>query len=344
MKEQHLVCWFRQMAVLLNCGIPPMSALAVCEKQTSEPIIKKACQEISVELRLGQRLSQAMRLAGEPFQPLHIGAVEIGESHGDLPLVFERLATHAEETDRVKRRLVSALAYPLLVIAISFIGLYLLVRFLAPVLAEVGEQLGEEPTVLSEVFLFLGAVFENELLTLGSILVLALALKGLIKFLWSRYRVTMEKYLMASPLIGKMLRLSFLIRICQTLETMLGGGLSVTESLKLTARTCGSEYYAQNVLLPAIDRIRMGESLCHSMRGCPGLPASFYGLLVAGEETGSLDQSFEYLCHLYEMELVTAVESFLSALEPLAISVVGGMVLGVLLSVFVPLSRLVSSV
>lgn len=344
MREQHLVYWFRQMAVLLNCGIPPMSALAVCEQQTSDPLIRRACHSISVELRMGQKLSQAMRLAGAPFQPLHCGAVEIGESHGDLPLVFERLATHAEEVTRVRRRLLSALAYPLLVIAVSAIGLYLLVRFLAPVLAEVGEQLGEEPTLLSDIMLFLGSVFENELLTLGALLGLFFLSKGLLHYLWTHHRLKAERTLMAVPLLGKMLRLTVLIKICQTLETMLGGGLNVTESFRLAAKTCGSEFYAQNVLLPAVDRIRLGESMCHSLRGCPGVPASFYGLLVAGEETGSLDLSFKYLSQLYEMELVTAVESFLSALEPLAISFVGLVVLGVLLSVFMPLSRLVTSV
>ena len=344
MKEQHLVYWFRQMAVLLNCGIPPLSALAVCERQTSCPTIRKACQDISVEVRMGQRLSHAMRLVGPPFEPLHYGAVEIGESHGDLPLVFERLASHAEEVTRVKRRLLSALAYPLLVIIISALGLYLLVRFLAPVLAEVGEQLGEEPSAVSEVMLFLGSVFENELLTLGGLIGLFFLTKTVVRYLWTHHRVPLEKVLMAAPLLGKMLRLSILIRICQTLETMLGGGLAVTESFRLAAKTCGSEYYAQNVLLPAVDRIRLGESMCHSLRGCPGVPASFYGLLVAGEETGSLDLSFKYLSQLYEMELVTAVEAFLSALEPLAISFVGLVVLGVLLSVFMPLSRLVTSV
>ena len=239
MKEQHLVYWFRQMAVLLNCGIPPLSALAVCEKQTSCPTIRKACYDISVEIRMGQRLSHAMRSVGPPFEPLHYGAVEIGESHGDLPLVFERLASHAEEVTRVKRRLLSALAYPLLVIIISALGLYLLVRFLAPVLAEVGEQLGEEPSAVSEVMLFLGSVFENELLTLGGLIGLFFLTKTVVRYLWTHHRVPLEKVLMAAPLLGKMLRLSILIRICQTLETMLGGGLAVTESFRLAAKTCG---------------------------------------------------------------------------------------------------------
>jgi type II secretory pathway component PulF len=128
------------------------------------------------------------------------------------------------------------------------------------------------------------------------------------------------------------------------METMVTGGLPLTEGFTLTARTCGSGWYDRRVLQPAVDRIRSGESVCASLKGSPGLPASFFGLLVAGEESGRLDHSFGYLSDLYEMELVNAVETFLAALEPLSIAVVGVVVLGVLVSVFAPLSKLLSAV
>ena len=128
------------------------------------------------------------------------------------------------------------------------------------------------------------------------------------------------------------------------METMICGGLPLTEGFLLTAKTCGSVYYAEEVLLPAVDRVKMGESVCKSLDGAPGLPSSFLGLLVAGEESGRLDQTFSYLAKLYEMELMNAIDSFLAALEPLSISTVGLVVLGVLISVFVPLSKMLSAV
>ena len=125
---------------------------------------------------------------------------------------------------------------------------------------------------------------------------------------------------------------------------MVSGGLPLTEAFKLAAKNCGSEYYGDEVLLPACDRVMMGESVTDALRDAPGIPPCFRGLIVAGEESGRLDHSFQYLKRLFEMELVASIETFLSALEPLAIAGVGVVVLGVLLSVFAPLSKLIQAV
>lgn len=344
MKNHDLVQWFRQMAVLIQCGIPATRALQICRAQTSDSGLRLATDTMLEELRVGQPFSAAMQTAGRPFHLLHWGTVRVGEMHGDLGLVFEQLASHSEESDRVKRRLKAALVYPALVLAISVIGLYLLIRFLAPVLADVGEQLGQEPNPVSKVLLFLGRFFEHEVLSL-SVLALGLFLiSRLAKHFWRSRRKACETLLFRVPLLGKMLRYSALIRLCQTMETTTCGGLPLTEGFLLTAGTCGSTFYAEEVLLPAVDRVKLGERVGVALRDAPGLPSSFHGLLVAGEESGRLDQSFAYLAKLYEMELLHTIDSFLSALEPLAISTVGVVVLGVLLSVFVPLSRMLSAV
>jgi type IV pilus assembly protein PilC len=342
--QQSLVQWYRQMAVLLKCGIPVTGALRICAAQTTDSELRRASDLMIEELRVGQRLSHAMATVGVPFEEIHWGTVRVGEMQGDLGLVFEHLADHCEETFRVKRRLRAALAYPTLVLSISLVGLYLLVRFLAPVLVDVGDQLGQEPNFVSRALLLLGRFFEHEILSL-SVMALAFWLgRKLALSLWTKRRKSCERSLFRVPLIGGMLRLSALIRICQTMETMVSGGLPLTEGFVLTAKTCGSVYYAEEVLLPAVDRVKMGESVCASLRGAPGLPGSFLGLLVAGEESGRLDQTFRYLAKLYEMELMNAIDSFLAALEPISISTVGLVVLGVLVSVFIPLSRMLSAV
>lgn len=342
--EQALVQWFRQMAVLLKCGIPAQRALRICAEQTSDAGLRQACEVMQQELHIGHRLSHAMSCVGKPFGQLHCGTVRVGEMQGDLGLVFEQLATHCEETTRVKRKLRSALAYPLLVLAISAFGLYLLVRFLAPVLVDVAGELGAEPGVVSRGLVFLGNIFEHEIFSMGLLLVSLFLARKLLHHFWTTKRQGMEKLLFRIPLVGKILRFSFLIRICQTMETTVCGGIPITEGFLLTARTCGSVYYSEQVLLPAIDRVKMGESVFSSFRDAPGIPGSFMGLLTAGEQTGNLDQSFAYLARLYEMELMTAIDSFLAALEPLSIATVGLVVLGVLVSVFVPLSKMLSVV
>jgi len=332
------------MAVLLNSGVCITRAIEICQQQSPNKKLQEASLVMLKELGFGQRLSQAMALCGPPFEEIHGGAVAVGEINGDLSLVLLRLADHSEESARIKRRLIAALAYPALVVGISAIGLYLLIRFLAPILAEVGLQLQGKPNLVSRGMLFLGQVFEREFLTLSALALFGVAAHRLGKSLWSRYPKRLEKLLFRIPLVGKMLRLGVLIRICQTLETMIGGGLALTQSFLLTAKTCGSRYYAEDILVPSVERIHRGESLSQALRGSPGLPNTFLGLVIAGEESGRLDESFRYLSRLYEMELVNAVEAFLNALEPLSIATVGLVVLGVLLSVFAPLSKLLTAV
>jgi type II secretory pathway component PulF len=344
MSDQHLVQWFRQMAVLIHCGIPTTRALEACAKQTSDSRMRAATTVVLAELRVGQRMSEALRQAGLPFSALHCGAVEVGERQGDMAQVFERLASHAEEASRVRRRLLSALTYPALVISFSLGCLYMLVRFLAPVLSEVGRQLGEEPSGVSRLLLGLGQLFEAESLMLALAAILVFSVRGLWRYLWSRHRQRTEQALLACPLLGKIMRLSILIRICRTLEMMIGAGLPLTESMTLAARCCGSEHYAQTALHPAVKRVQRGESIRRSLQGAPGIPPSFIGMVLAGEESGRLEESFHHLARLYEVELVTAIDSFLAALEPISIALVGSIVLSVLLVVFVPLSRLVTIV
>jgi len=341
--DQAVVQWFRQMATLLQCGLPARRALQVCGEQTSDKKLQHASLALIRELGVGQRLSQAMRMVGAPFGEIHCGAVEVGERDGDLSLVFQRLADLVEETSRIKRRLLSALAYPALVFSVSLFGLYLLVRFLAPVLADVGAQLNQDPNPFSQVMLWLGYIFERELLTLFIGVTSAVAGYRTVKWLWTHHRLSVERVLFRLPLVGKILRFCVLIRICQTLETVICGGFPLTEGFKLTGKTCGSRLYAREVLEKAEERIKDGESVCNCLRDCPGLPASFMGLVVAGEESGRLDQTFAFLSRLYEMELISAIESFLGALEPISIAVVGTVVLGVLLSVFAPLSELLTA-
>ena len=344
MKKQFLVQWLRQMAVLLHCGIPTVRALEACAKQTSCSQLRAATAIMLGELRVGQGMSEAMRLAGLPFTELHCGALEVGERQGDLSLVFERLAAHTEEAARVHRRLVSALAYPALVVGFSLSCLYLLVRFLAPVLADVSRQLGQVPSGLTNLLIGLGRLFQSESLMLLLAALTFMAGRALHRQLWGHRRATTERALLRLPMLGKMIRLSILIRICRTLSMMIAAGLPLTDAFTLTARSCGSREYADKVLLPAVERVRRGEGVRFALQGAPGLPASFAGLVLAGEESGRLEESFTHLAHLYELELVTTIDSFLAALEPLSIALVGSVVLSVLLVVFVPLTRLVSAV
>lgn len=342
MKAIYLVYWFRQLAVLQACGIPLVASLEVVGRQSASPRLGEISRELIGHLRRGLKLSAAMAELGPPFAPVHLGAVQVGEYQGDLAVIFERLADHEEAQNRLRQRLLSALTYPLLVLGLSGLGLYLLVRLLAPVLANLSAQLEGTPSLSLQILTGLGRLLERDGLVLALLLGMALLARALATRLWVHRRHSLERLAMAVPLVGKMFHRSLLVRSCRTLETMLRAGLPLTEALRLAGVGSGCMLFDQQVFAEAERRVRQGESLAQALQGRPWLPRSFTGMVVAGQESGSLEVVFGKLSSLYEIELQTAVESFLAALEPLAIAVVGSVVLGVLLGAFLPLYQLVA--
>lgn len=343
-KEESMMQWFRQMAVLVAAGLPVVQALEVCARQTSDEQLAQASHELAREVRRGVPLAQAVERLGAPFTRLHVGALEAAQAHGDLGPVLRRLAGHAEKEAHLRRRVRGALAYPALVLSVSLLGLYLLVRFLTPLLEAVGQQLDLQTSAnpFTQALLWLSWARNYEL-HLAVVLLLTLLLIRLFpRTLAPRWSLRREQMLLKLPAVGGLLQRGSLIRLCRTLESLVGSGLPLGESLKLAGISSGSLVVEHQVMGSAVKRLYQGESLAQSLSDQPFLPPSFHGLLLAGEMSGHLEDAFESLARIYEMEFDTRVESSLAALEPITIALVGLVVLGVLLGAFLPLYQLIS--
>ena len=343
-QEESLMQWFRQMSVLVAAGLPVVKALEICARQTSDNRLAQTSQAMASEVRRGVPLAQAVELAGAPFSRLHVGALQAGQADGNLSRILSQLAGHAEKEAHLRRRVRGALAYPTLVLLVSLSGLYMLVRFLTPLLHSVGQQLDLESSTNPFTQLLLGLAWlrEYELFLVAAVLIALLSAKLLAPKLTPRWSLGRERLLLRLPAIGGLVQRSWLIRLCRTLESLVASGLPLGESLRLAGASSGSLVVEHQVLGPAVQRLYQGESLAQSLSEQPFLPPSFHGLLLAGEMSGHLEDAFESLARLYEMEFDTRVESSLAALEPITIALVGLVVLAVLLGAFLPLYQLIA--
>lgn len=340
----HLIQFFRQMSVLARAGIPLLRSLDICSRQCSDEDLARGIAGLSQEVRAGTRMAAAMRSVGKPFDPMHASAVSAAETAGRFAQVFDELAHWEFKEDRLRKRLGSALAYPALIVVVSAIGVVLLIKFLLPVILSVAEQLGTPPSGPTRFLIFVGGVIDSPLqlalagLALGSLIwyvrrVMARRLD--LRIRWDRFRMRL-------PLVGTLWRTTVTIRVCRTLASLLGSGLSMVDAMTLTGASAGSPYLEHQVLVPAAGYIRKGESLSQSLAGETVFPHSFHGMVAVGEKSGELEPILGRLADLYEIELDNQIETFVRAIEPLAVVVVGIVVLGVMVCAFMPLYDLLS--
>ena len=347
MKNQaSLVQWFRQMAVLINSGVPALRALEICARQTQDLRLREVTEQVQDQVAVGVSLPQAMRLhGGDLFTQLHVGAIEAGMATGNLGLVCAEVADDEERRYALSRKLRGALAYPTLVFSVALLGCYLLIKFLAPVVTEVTGQLTEvgRDNLITRALANLGRLMEWELyLWLGLVLALLLA-----RWLWRRYlaqgRRLRERLLLSLPLVGGLWWQGALIRLCHSLSSLLAAGLPLTQSLELAGASSASLKVQNQVVEPALERLLRGESVSQSLAFPHLLPKSFPSFIQAGERTGDLDCMFNQMGRLYQLDLETRIEIYIKALEPITIALVGLVVLVLLLGTFLPIYEMVAA-
>lgn len=339
--RQELAQFFSEMALLCGSGIDILRALDICARQGANALLCQEIQRLSLEVRTGARLSQGMAAAPRIFTKFHASTLAAAEEAGDLQRAFADLAQWEEKEERLSRQLRAALSYPILVSAISVVGLYVLIRCLAPLVESTLAQSGKPPALATKVLLVLSRVAEHPgwMLLVGLIgFLLGLGVRA--AFRRPRVRALWESLRIAAPLAGSMIRKTIVIRFSRSLGALLEAGIPLDRALELAGPSTRS-IWMQDVVLPrTVAHVRGGEALSQALGDIRVLPPAFHGMLSIGEESGKLPHLLRRLGDLYELELDLEMQACLRVLEPLTVAVVGGLVLGVMLCAFLPLYEL----
>lgn len=338
LRPRELAQMTRQLAALLRAGIPLVSALNMVSRGAATASLRDLMQTVRSEVESGMALHAALALHPQHFSGLFVSMVSAGEAAGILDTMMERLASTLEKNDALSSRVRSALMYPCAVIVVALVVLALIMVYVVPVFEDVFKAFGSDLPWATQAVLALSQVLsQSGLLVLPALLILP--------WLWQRlqrdeaWQRQIDRRLLNLPLLGRLLRTAVVARWAQTLSALLAAGVPLVEALEPAGQACNHAVYAR--LSGHLQRrVSQGGSLSEAMAHTGRFPDMIVQLCATGEETSALESLLARAGVLMENELDDQVNGLSSLLEPLIIVVLGGLIGGILVAMYLPIFRL----
>ncbi len=338
-KSKDLTTFTRQMATMLRAGVPLLQSFDIVARSHPNPSMSRLVSEIRNDVETGTSLSAAFRKHPKYFDPLYCNLVEAGEEAGMLELLLDRLATYQEKTLAIRAKIKSALTYPIAVMIVAMIVVSIIMLFVVPTFQDVFRQFGANlpaPTLIV-------IAISNFFVHYWYILFGTLFIGGYFLFQsWKRSPKVQEfvdRTMLRLPVFGQLVLKGTLARWTRTLATMFGAGVPLVEALDSVGGASGNIVFRR-----ATEKIQQdvstGTSLTLSMQSSGVFPPLVLQMASIGEESGSLDQMLGKAADIYEAEVDELVKSLSSLLEPIIIVILGVIIGGLVVSMYLPIFNL----
>jgi type IV pilus assembly protein PilC len=337
--EKDIALFTRQLSTMMKAGVPLLQSFDIVSKGHSNPAVSKLLQDIRGDVETGTSLNQAFRKFPLYFDPLFCNLVGAGEQAGILEDLLNRLATYKEKTLAIKAKIKGALFYPIAIMAVAFIVTSIIMIFVVPAFKETFKSFGAElpaPTLIvmaiSDFFVkwwwaIFGSVFSAIYFFFQS---------------WKRslkMQRFMDRLLLKAPVFGDVIRKATIARWTRTLATMFAAGVPLVESLDSVGGASGNAVYLDATKAIQTE-VSTGTSLTAAMTNANVFPNMVVQMVSIGEESGSLDSMLGKVADFYEAEVDEAVEALASLMEPLIMVVLGGLIGGLVISMYLPIFKL----
>src|SRR5271168_4129982 len=337
---KELAIFTRQFSVMIDAGLPLVQCLEILASQQENQLFQKVLTATRGAVEGGATLSAAMRSYPKVFDALYVNMVEAGETGGILDTILQRLSTYIEKNVKLKRAVQSALIYPIGVLAIAGAVIILLLWKVVPIFATLFAGLGVDLPLPTKIVIglsnFIGSIF-------GLLIVVAFvgAIVGIkVWYGTEQGRFVIDSIVLKLPVLGILMRKIAVARFTRTLGTLIASGVPILEGLDITARTAGNA-----VVERALQRVRKsleeGKSLTEPLKDSEVFPGMVTQMISVGEQTGAMDAMLQKIADFYEEEVDAAVKDLLTALEPIMIVILGVVVGGVVISMYLPLFTLI---
>src|ERR671910_2511924 len=334
---KDLVVFSRQLATMINAGLPIVRALYVLSEQTENPKLEEVIVQVRKDVEAGLALSEALDKHPKVFSRLYVEMVKAGEIGGILDGVLLRIADQLERDQDLRRKIRSAMTYPIVVLILAILASSFMLMFIVPVFAQLFQELGGTLPLPTRICMLISDI----LTSLWGVLVYAGMALGVVVFLrWKkseRGRKVWGRAVLKIPAkIGDVVKKATLARFARTLATLSAAGVPILQSIEITATSSGN-WVVENALLKSRDAIREGLPLYKPLETEPVFPPMVTRMIAVGEETGDIDGMLTKIAQFYESEVDAAVKALTSILEPLMIVVVGGIVGAIVISMYLPM-------
>lgn len=339
-KAKDLAIFTRQFSVMIDAGLPLVQCLEILASQQENPTFQKVLVGTRSAVEGGSTLSAAMRQYPKVFDPLFVNMVEAGETGGILDTILQRLATYIEKNVKLQRAVKSAMVYPVGVLSVAGGVIVLLLWKVVPIFATLFLGLGVDLPLPTKIVIglsnFIGSIFGFMILVAG-----VGAFFGIKAWYGTpQGRYYLDSLLLKLPLMGVLLRKIGVARFTRTLGTLIASGVPILEGLDITARTAGNAVI-EKALLNVRKSLEEGKTLTEPLKESNVFPGMVTQMIGVGEQTGAMDAMLQKIADFYEDEVDAAVKDLLTAMEPIMIVVLGGVVGGVVISMYLPLFSLI---
>jgi len=338
---KSLAVFTRQFSVMIDAGLPLVQCLEILGTQEEDKNFGRVILETRAEVENGASLADAMRKNPKVFDALFTNMIAAGEAGGILDTILKRLATYIEKAVKLKNQVQSAMIYPIAIILIATVVVGVILWKVIPTFATLFAGLGAELPLPTRVVIALS----NGLVRFGPFVLVGIG--GLVFAFRAYYntaggRMAVDGIMLKAPVFGPMMRKIAVARFCRTLATLLASGVSILEALDITARTAGNAV-VEKALNTTRKSIEGGETIATPLKETAVFPPMVVQMISVGEATGALDTMLGKIADFYEEEVDVAVAGLLTLLEPLMIAVLGGIVGGIVIAMYMPIFALISN-
>lgn len=344
-KLASLVIFTRQLSTMVGAGVPLLRALNSLKDHADDPALTAAVNQVAVDVQSGMPLADAMEKHPNAFNEVYVNMVRAGEAAGILDEILNRLAQQQEKSATIKKKIKGAMTYPIILLVITIGAFFGLMIFVIPQIGKILTDLGGpdvELPVLTQIMLGLSSFLINYWYIV--IILLVGAIFGINRFIKTPGgRRTFHTMLLHTPVIKGIIVKIAVARFSRTFASLMGAGVSVVESLRVTGKAIGNVLY-QDTIENSIKEIKNGKQLSETLDGSPLFPDIVSQMLKVGEETGKTDTVLIKVADFYEEEVDVVLESMSSIIEPIMIVIMGSMVGLIAASVMGPIASIAQNI
>ena len=337
-KLEEIVIFSRQLATMVDSGIPLVQALDILFEQVEKSVFKNVLAKVRDDIETGSSLSDALGRHPSIFSVLYINMVKAGESSGALDDILDRLATYLEKANTLQRKVKSSLVYPAVVITMAILITLVMLLKVIPTFKGIFSMLGGTLPLPTRILIMVSDTIRNMFIyVVAGLSVFIYALRRYMKT--RQGRENFDRLLLSMPVLGQLFRKVAVAKFTRTLSTLVKSGVPILVSLEIVGKTAGNtviEKAVENVR----NGIREGENIADPLAKSGAFPPMVVRMIKVGEQTGQLEKMLTKIADFYEDQVDVAVSGLTSLIEPLIISFLGVVIGGIVIAMFLPVFKL----
>jgi type IV pilus assembly protein PilC len=341
-KTRDIVIFTRQFATMINAGLPLVQSLNILAQQTENKALREVTRAVVYDVESGNTLADAFSKHPKAFTDLYVNMVAAGEAGGILDTILLRLATFLEKNDALVRKVKGAMVYPGVIITVAMAAIAILLIFVIPTFQSMFASAGLELPLPTRIVIGMSDFL------IGYWWAMLLAIGAFIFAIRSYYttptgRLQLDGAMLRAPVLGDVLRKSAVSRFTRTLGTLVSSGVSILEGLEITAKTAGNRVI-HDAVMQSRHSIAGGETIAAPLEKSAVFPPMVISMIAVGEQTGGLDEMLSKIADFYDEEVDVAVSALLSLMEPAMIVILGVIVGGMVIAMYLPIFDMMNAV